>query len=290
MIDHIYINGRFHTAKKAKIPVNDRGFMYGDGVFETMRSHGGRVFMLHHHLERLFHSLRELRYTPGFDGGEVEDAVYRTMAKSSLSNRDAYIKVMVTRGEHGGDLGFTPGGRCSLVIMVKKLEPYPEWYYSRGVEVISSSIKRIALGYQLYRHKLMNYFENIYEKDRAGSRGAFESLFLTRDRLVLEGATTNIFAVKRSTVFTPPLTQNILPGITRKTVLQLCRTNRIKVWEKSIHYRDLIDAHEVFLTNSIAGIVPVRKIDAYGLSTEIPGSTTSRLTGLYRREIEKSQS
>ena len=134
----------------------------------------------------------------------------------------------------------------------------------------------------------MNYFENLYEKDRAFSLGAFESVFLTRDKLVLEGTTTNIFMVKRSTVYSPPLTQNILGGITRKIILQLCRANRLKTWEKKIHYRDLINAHEVFLTNSVAGIIPVKKVDVHEIGSTIPGKITSRLSDFYKLAIEKS--
>jgi len=128
----------------------------------------------------------------------------------------------------------------------------------------------------------MSYFDNLYEKDRAHLQGAFESVFLTRDKLVLEGSTTNIFMIKRNTVYTPPLTQNVLPGITRKVVLDLCRLNRIKAWERKIHYHDLINADEAFLTNSIAEVIPVRKIDVHRLEGRIPGEITSRLMSLYR--------
>jgi branched-chain amino acid aminotransferase len=288
MVDHVYINGRFHTSAKAKISIEDRGFLYGDGVFETMRSYKGKVFMLFMHLERLFHSLKVLKFNPGFDQRTVIDALYKTMAKSGLAKKDAYLKVMVTRGKHSGALHFSQDGNCSLVIIVKKLKPYPEEYYTKGTDIISSCIKRQDLGEQVYGHKLMNYFENLYEKDRAYSQGAFEPVFLTRDKLVLEGATTNIFMVKRSAVYTPPLSQNILGGITRKVILQLCRANRIRTLEKKIHYRDLINTHEAFLTNSVAGIIPVKKVDVHEIGSAVPGKITSRLSDLYRLAVEKS--
>jgi branched-chain amino acid aminotransferase len=288
MTEYAYINGRFHTTKKARISIEDRGFLYGDGVFETMRSYGGKVFMLSRHLGRLFCSLKALRFNPGFDRGEVSDALYRTLAKSGLAKKDAYIKIMVTRGRHTGALHFKTGSKCSLVIITKELKPYPGGYYAAGVDIISSSIKRQDLGEQVYRHKLMSYFENLYEKDRADRLGAFEPVFLTRDKLVLEGAATNIFMVKRSTVYTPPLSQNILGGITREAVLDICRENNIKAREKKIHYRDLIHAHEVFLTNSVAGIIPVKKVDTHETGMEIPGSITTRLSGFYRLAVEAS--
>ncbi len=282
MFEYIYINGRFYRSGKASIPVNDRGFLYGDGVFETMRSYNGSVFMLSMHLDRLFHSLKALKFFPDFDRNQIVNMVSKTLAKNRLTRKDAYIKVMVTRGDHSGTLHFNPGSKLRVIIIAKSLVPYPRDIYSEGVDIISSSTSRQASGDQVHRHKLMSYFENLYEKDRAHLQGAFESVFLTRDKLVLEGSTTNIFMIKRNTVYTPPLTQNVLPGITRRVVLDLCRLNRIKVWEKKVHYRDLINADEAFLTNSIAAVVPVRKIDVHRLEGRIPGEITSRLMDLYR--------
>ena len=116
MVDHIYINGRFYTSAKAKISIEDRGFLYGDGVFETLRSYKGKVFMLYMHLERLFHSLKVLKFNPGFDQRTVIDALYKTMAKSGLAKKDAYIKVMVTRGKHSGALHFSRDGKLWILV------------------------------------------------------------------------------------------------------------------------------------------------------------------------------
>ncbi len=282
MSEYIYINGRFYRTGKARIPVEDRGFLYGDGVFETMRSYGGSIFMLSSHLNRLFRSLKVLKFYPVLNRNHIEDAVLKTLVKNRLTREDAYIKIMVTRGDHSGALHFNSGSRSRVIIIAKKLISHDSAIYSEGVDIISSSIKRQASGDQAYRHKLMSYFDNLYEKDRAHSQGAFESIFLTRDKLVLEGSTTNIFMVKRSRVYTPALTQNILPGITRKVVLDLCRENHISVCEKKLHYRDLINADEAFLTNSIAEVIPVRKMDAHRLEDPVPGKITSKLMSLYR--------
>ncbi len=282
MFEYVYINGRFYRAEKASIPVSDRGFLYGDGVFETMRSYSGSIFMLSMHLDRLFHSLKALKFPPDFNRDQIVNMISKTLAKNRLARKDAYIKVMVTRGDHSGTLYFNPGSKLRVIIIAKSLVPYPRDVYSEGVDTISSSIYRQASGDQVHKHKLMSYFENLYEKDRAHLQGAFESVFLTRDKLVLEGSTTNIFMIKRNTVYTPPLTQNVLPGITRRVVLDLCRLNRIKVWEKKIHYRDLINADEAFLTNSIAEVIPVRKIDVHRLEGQVSGEITSRLMSLYK--------
>jgi len=141
------------------------------------------------------------------------------------------------------------------------------------------------MGSPLYSHKLINYFENIYAKDEARRNGAKEAIFLTRDRLVLEGASSNIFYVKGNTVFTPPLTQNILPGITRKAVIDLCRENGIRVKERKIYYLDFIKADEIFKTSSIAEVVPVRKVDRFEYGKRIPGDITLRIMELYRERV-----
>ena len=187
MFEYIYINGRFYRSSKARISVNDRGFLYGDGIFETIRSYSGNVFMLSMHLDRLFHSLKMLKFSIDFGRSYMEDAISKTLAKNRLTKRDAYIKIIVTRGEHRGHLHFDPGNRSGIIIITRRLKPYPGDIYSKGVDIISSSIKRQALGDQVYTHKLMSYFENLYEKDRAYSQGAFESVFLTKDKIVLEG-------------------------------------------------------------------------------------------------------
>lgn len=290
MSGYVFINGKLLRGSKAEIPVKDRGFLYGDGLFETLRSYKGFVFMLDVHLERLFHSLKILKYNLSFDKEYIKEAVNSTVKKNSLSTRDAYIKIIVTRGIHNGELYFSRKYKPNLIIVAESLTPYPENDYIRGINIISSSIRRPAAGSPLYSHKLLNYFENIFAKDEAHYNGAQEAIFLTRDHLVLEGASSNIFLVEKNTVYTPPLTQNILPGITREVILNICNENRIKARQKKIHYRDIINADEVLKTSSIAGIVPVRKIDRFTITGEIPGRVTAKLMRLYLNKVELSDS
>src|SRR4030042_266846 len=234
MFGYIFINGRLIIENKAKIHVRDRGFLYGDGLFETLRSYKGFIFMLDAHLQRLFHSLKVLKYNIYFDKEYIEDAVNKTVKKNNLSAGDTYIKIIVTRGIHRGELHFDKYYKPNLIIIADSLAPYPEDDYTKGINIISSSIIRQAIGSPIYFHKLLNYFENIFAKDEAHYNGAQEAIFLTRDRLVLEGASSNIFFVKGNTVYTSPLTQNILPGITREVVIDICNENRIKVRQKRI--------------------------------------------------------
>ena len=286
MFGYIFINGRLIIENKAKIHVRDRGFLYGDGLFETLRSYKGFIFMLDAHLQRLFHSLKVLKYKIYFDKEYIENAVNKTVKKNNLSAGDTYIKIIVTRGIHRGELHFDKYYKPNLIIIADSLAPYPEDDYTKGINIISSSIIRQAIGSPIYSHKLLNYFENIFAKDEAHYNGAQEAIFLTRDHLVLEGASSNIFYIKRNMLYTPPLTQNILPGITREVVIDICNENRIKVRQKKIHYRDIIEADEVFKTSSVAGIVPVRKIDRFIITREIPGKITARLMKLYLSRVE----
>ena len=290
MFEYAYINGKLFLSGRAKIPVSDRGFAFGDGVFETLRSYRGNIFMFSRHLDRLFTSLRALRFNYDLNKDHIREAVEKTLKKNRLLKSDACIKIMVTRGEHLGDFSFSGKYNTSLIIITKKLQIPPPVFYSRGVDLVSSTIKRTPAGNPAYTHKLMNYFENLYAKNEALLKNAYEAFFLTAGKLVLEGAVTNIFLVRGRTVYTPSLSQNILPGVTRSTVIGLCRENDIKVREKKIHYRDLIDAMEVFLTNSIIEILPVKKIDIHSIRGSVPGDISSRLVNLYRLAVLKNTS
>ncbi len=288
MLKYIFINGKLVIESKAEISINDRGFLFGDGLFETLKSYNGFLFMLDAHLQRLFHSLKILKYNLTFNEQYIKEALKKTIDKNGLGGKDAYIKIIVTRGIHRGDLYFSGKYISNLIIIAKKLISCPEDDYKRGIKIISSIIRRPSMGSPVYSHKLLNYFENLYAKDEAYHNGAKEALFLTRDYLVLEGASSNIFYVKRNTVYTPPLTQNILPGITRKVVMEICRENGIKIRERRIHYREFITAHEIFKTSSIAGVVPIRKVDRFELDGRVPGNITTKLMELYESKIDYS--
>lgn len=286
MCNYIFINGKFVSGSRAGLPVKDRGLLYGDGLYETLRSYRGFAFMLSEHIKRLFHSLKILRYNVNFDEDYVWDAVRKTIGKNNLGGKDAYIKIIVTRGVHKKDLYFSSSYKPALVIIAEKLAPYSRDDYTEGINIISSAIKRQSVGSPVYVHKLINYFENLYAKDEAHRSGAKEAIFLTPDHVVLEGASSNIFYVKRNTVYTPPVTQNILPGVTRGVVMDLCRENGIKIKERRIHYRDFINADEIFKSSSVAEIVPVKKVDRFAVEGEVPGKITSKIMQLYRSRTQ----
>ena len=285
MTEYIFINNTYTDSRKALFPISsDCGFLFGDGLFETMRAYRGNVLAFDMHVERLFSSMRQLRYSTDFFTAEnLRSAAFKLLLKNNLLGTDAYIKIVVARSAYRQKLIFDPESKPGLIIFVKKLFGYPDDFYKTGVNVFTSSIKRNAVGIDIYRHKLINYFENVFAKNEAAANRAQEALFTTRDKVVLEGATSNLFTVKDDKVFTPPLTQNILPGITRQFVIDICRKNKIKFSEKRIHYFNLLEADEVFLTNSIMEIMPVKKVDSHAIvNGTVPGPLTTKIHKFYR--------
>lgn len=287
MTDNTFINGKFISRGTAAISIDDAGFLYGDGIFETIRSYQGNPFKLEDHIDRLLYSLKQLKYSTYFDKTYIKSAVYELLSKNKLSQNNAYIKIIVTRNGYGQKFHYDLQIKPNIIIIAKNIDSYPDEYYKNGIKIISSDLKRSATGNDLNKFKLLNYFENIYVRNEAYSRQSFEGIFLTEDRLILEGSMSNIFYVKNGTVFTPPLTQNILPGITRQVVINLCRENNLEVSEREISYSDITKADEIFLTNSVMEIMPVKEIDIYKVGSKIPGPVTFKLMEYYKKEIEK---
>lgn len=280
MFDFVFIDNGLVSKRSASISVFDGGFLYGDGIFETLRSHGGKVFALDRHLDRLFASARALRYELGFDRGYVEKAVYKTLKKNLISTKDAYIKIIISRGQYKNRLDIYSAKKPRLIIMASKLKEGKNMQ-AKGSKLISSTIRREPFTSGLYRHKLLNYLENILAKNQALRSKADDAIFLTKDRYILECSTSNIFCVRGRKVLTPPLNQYILAGITRETVIDICRKERIRLAERKIHYSDLIRADEVFITNSLIGLRQVSDIDIHPIGKGLAGPVTSMLRDKY---------
>lgn len=283
MAEFIYINGRHYRSSHALISVNDAGFLYGDGLYETLRGYSGNLFAFDMHLERLFSSMQQLGYNPDFNREDIKNATHKLLSANGLLNADSYIKIIVTRNSYEKRFAFSYSIKPCLVIIARTLTPYAAEFYENGIDVFSTSIRRPAVGNDMYRHKLLSYFENIYAKNEAYSNQAQEAFFMTRDRAILEGASSNIFMVKDSKVFTTPLSQNILPGITRKTVIDICRDYKIAISEKRLHYYNLMEADEIFITSAIMEIMPVRKVDSHKISNaKMPGTVTKTISDIYK--------
>jgi branched-chain amino acid aminotransferase len=276
------MNGMLVDSDKAKVSVFDRGFMYGDGVFETMRSYAGTVFRIDAHLKRLFTSCDVLGIRPPTGRKRLEEAVYRALAANRL--KCAYIKVAVTRGEGRLGIGHQDRFRPNAVIVAKEFEGYPEWMFSKGISAKVAGIRQNDLSV-LSRIKSMNFLGYIIARSEAKAMGYDEAIVANTKGHIAEAATSNIFLVKKETLITPSLLSGILPGITRSVVIAIARRLGLPVREKAVTRNELIAADEVFLTNSLAEVLPVRAVDGRCIGSGVPGDVTKLLHISYQKEV-----
>lgn len=276
----VYINGEFVEKEQAKISVFDHGLLYGDGVFEGIRAYGGRPFELEEHLERLWESACTLMLAIPISQEEMADAIRRALKVNGLS--DAYIRVIVTRGE--GTLGLDPdlchGG--AVIVIADKIALYSEEAYRNGLEIVSVSVVRNHPQALDPRIKSLNYLNNVLAKMQGKLAGAPEALMLNHLGYVAECTGDNIFTVRQGDVFTPSVTSGILKGITREVVIGLAREAGLVVHEVFMTLHDIYNAQECFLTGTAAEVIAVTKIDGRVIGDGKPGAVTRDLLKRFR--------
>ncbi len=271
----VYIDGEFLPQEEAKISVFDHGLLYGDGVFEGIRSYHGRVFKLDEHLQRLYDSAKAIMLKIPMSIENMEEAVLETLRRNQL--RDAYIRLVVTRGV--GDLGLDPD-KCpvpTIFIIADKITLYPPNFYEDGLEIITVSVRRNYAEAISPRIKSLNYLNNILAKIEGKQAGVEEVLMLNAEGYVVECSGDNIFFVKDNVIVTPPTHLGILEGVTRNTAIDLARELGITVEEKVFTRHDLYTADECFLTGTAAEVIPVVKIDQRIVGNGSPGIVTQKL-------------
>ena len=277
----IYLNGQWVEKEEAAVSVFDHGLLYGDGVFEGIRSYDGLVFKLREHLDRLWESAHTLMLEIPLSKEALEKAVVDTLKINGL--KDAYIRLVVTRGT--GDLGLDPR-KCpkpTLFIIADKIALYPRDYYEKGLKIATVPTVRNhpeALNPQL---KTLNYLNNILAKIEATHAGVDEAILLNSQGYVTECTGENIFFVKGRHIFTPPPFVGILKGITRDVVMRLGRESGYTVREEIFTRHDLYTADEVFLTGTAAEVVPVVKIDNRVVGSGRPGKATVKLMSDFKK-------
>ena len=271
----VYIDGEFLPQEEAKISVFDHGLLYGDGVFEGIRSYQGRVFKLDEHLQRLYDSAKAIMLEIPISIEDMEEAVLETLRRNQL--HDAYIRLVVTRGV--GDLGLDPD-KCpvpTIFIIADKITLYPLNFYEDGLEIITVSVRRNYAEAISPRIKSLNYLNNILAKIEGKQAGVEEVLMLNAEGYVVECSGDNIFFLKNNVIVTPPTYLGILEGVTRNTVIDLARELGITVEEKVFTRHDLYTAEECFLTGTAAEVIPVVKIDQRIVGNGHPGTVTQKL-------------
>jgi branched-chain amino acid aminotransferase len=278
------INGVICDASEAKIPVNDHGFLYGDGVFEGLRFYNGRILKLRAHLKRLADSAKALGISLLMSAVKLEQALLEIVEASSHTN--GYLRLIVTRGV--GPLGIDPS-HCEtgcVVIIADQLKMVSEEVRDNGARLIIASIRRLA-GDQLDpRIKSLNYLNQITAKMEANVAGADEAVMLNQSGFVAEGTADNIFVVTGDTLETPPVTDGALNGITRGLILELSNMLSIPVRERSLTTYDLYTADECFLTGTGAELIPVREIASRQIRNT-PGPIYSRIRKQFHTELQK---
>jgi branched-chain amino acid aminotransferase len=282
----IWLDGELVSREDAKVSVYDHGLLYGDGCFEGIRVYGGRVFKLRSHLERLYRSADLIRLAPAYPLAALANAVRETVAANGL--KDAYIRILLTRGV--GTLGLHPF-RCpkpGTVVIVDAISLYPEELYERGMKVIVAKRPRIPVQCLDPAIKSLNYLNNILAKIEAIDADVLEAIMLNTEGFVSECTGDNIFAVKGGRISTPPEDAGILHGITRAYVMhELAPALGMRVEQRPMRLEDLYTADEVFLTGTAAEIIGVSAIGDHTIGSGAVGPITKQLEAEFRKRVGK---
>lgn len=284
----VFLNGNFVDTEKAMISVFDHGVLYGDGVFEGIRSYDRRIFRLDKHLDRLYDGSKMIRLKIPMPKDDMKSKIIDTLRINNLDN--AYIRVVVTRGP--GDLGLDPR-KCpvpTVFIITDKIDLYPKEYYEGGLPIIIAKTRRNHPLSMDPRIKSLNYLNNIMAKSEAIDAGTEEALMLSVEGEVAECTGDNIFIVSGGGIYTPPSSIGALKGITQAEVIEIARKNGIKVFLKSISKDDLFAADECFLTGTAAEVIPVVKIDGKIIGKGKPGAITRKLIQEFRDVVKSDGS
>lgn len=271
----VYISGQLFEKEDAKVSVYDHGLLYGDGVFEGIRSYSGKVFRMDEHLDRLWDSAKAIWLTIPMTKAEMGRAIYQTLEANGI--RDGYIRLIVTRGI--GTLGLDPT-RCStpqVIIITDSIALYPREFYENGLAIVTVSTMRNHSAALSPRIKSLNYLNNILAKIEGLQAGCTEALLLNSKGELAECTGDNIFLVRRGRLLTPPTEAGILEGVTRDVVIGLGRKAGLEVSEVALTKHDVYIADECFLTGTAAEVVPVVKVDSRPIGDGTPGPITRDL-------------
>lgn len=281
------VNGSVVPAEEARVSVLDNGFTFGDAVYETLRTYGGRPFELGRHLARLRASAARLGFSIPEDDRGLEERLLALLARAA--NAESYIRLIVSRGVGDISYHFERMGRPTVVMVVKPFEPYPDAAYRDGIDVAVVDVRRNHPRALDPAIKSCNLLNNILAVREAQARGAEEALLLNDKDELAEGSSTNVFLVKGDTVVTPPLAAGILAGVTRDVLLGLLREQDIPCRETPVPVGDLGAADEAFLTSSTREVMPIRAVDGRPVGDGRPGPVTRRILAAFRAYADQGR-
>jgi len=286
MSSTVNVNGRITPGQDAAISVFDHGFLYGEGIYETMRTYAHRVFLYDRHMRRLRNSARMIALDLPFTDEELALRIRDTMAASDIGHSDAYIRVLVTRGI--GELTYDPSATPtpSIVIIVKPQADPPPDVYERGVRVVIVDVVRNHPDSVNPMIKSNNLLNCALAAQQAIRRGGYEGIMRNYRGELTECTTANLFVVKNGTAMTPPLESGLLPGITREFVFEVGKETGIPVEEQVLRDEDLLTADEAFLTSTTRELVPIVSVDDRTIGNGQPGPVTLGLLSGFRRRVK----
>jgi branched-chain amino acid aminotransferase len=277
-----YLNGSLVSRGDARIAVLDYGFLYGFGLFETMRAYGGHVFRLDRHLKRLACSGENLGIA--VESAALERAVTETIRANGLG--DARIRLTVSIGEGGVVPDPTTCGEPTVLVVAGNFQPFSEEVYQRGFSAVVSSIRRNSRS-PLSGMKTLNFLESMLARQEARTAGADEALLLNEKGLLAEASMSNVFLVSEGSLRTPGLESGVLPGVTRETVTELAGKRGIDSIEGDTALEELLHAEEAFLTNSVMEVMPLTGVEGNPVGNGRPGPVTQKLMAGYSEMVER---
>ena len=279
----IFMNDRLVPEEEARVSVFDHGLLYGDGVFEGLRSYSGRVFRLEAHLDRLWASARAICLEIPLSKEALGRAVNETLAANNLA--DGYVRLVVTRG--AGSLGLDPNRTRNpqVIVIADTIALYAREAYEQGLRIVTAATQRVHPAALSPRVKSLNYLNNIMAKLEGLQAGCVEALMLNHKGEVAECTADNVFVVRGRRLLTPPPDAGILEGITRGAVMELAEAAGIDCREATLTRHDLYTADECFLTGTAAEVLPVVEIDGRKVGPGTPGPMTTRLIADFHRLV-----
>ncbi|MAT47495.1 MAG: branched-chain-amino-acid transaminase [Verrucomicrobiaceae bacterium] len=282
----IWYDGSLVDESEAKVSVFDHGLLYGDGVFEGIRFYNGRVFRLPEHVDRLFSSAKAIMLDLPWSREEVIRSTLEVIQANQL--RDGYVRLLVTRGV--GSLGLSPDScpRPSMIIIAADIQLYPESDYDAGLKVVTCATRRPTHSSLSPQVKSLNYLNNVMAKVEATRAGGREGLMLNEQGYVAECTGDNVFIVKKGAVFTPPVSDGGLDGITRGVIFELAEQLEVSIEEKTLTRFDIITADECFLTGTAAEVIPAVELDHRPIGEGLPGPVTAIFIEAYRALVRNS--
>lgn len=281
----IFLNNKLVPKKKALISVFDHGFLYGDGIYETLRVYKGIIFKMDEHIDRLYRSAEMIGLTIPRKPEEIRKAVYKTLV--SNGHKEAVVRITISRG--AGPLGLDPSlcPKPTFVIISNKFRNYPAEYFLKGVKV---SIVNTRRNYGLAldpRIKSLNFLNNVLAKIEAKNNASYEALMMNYQGYLAEGTISNVFFINNKDVLcTPAIKVGILEGITRGMILDIARELGLKSREGCFRRKDIYDAREVFITNTSMEVMPVTRIDKVRIKKKA-GRLTALIHNKYKEKVSE---